>query len=488
MKTVVTRNTMKKSDEYMIQNKISSIELMNKASCAILKNFNFQGNVLIVSGIGNNAGDGYALACHLNRKGIHVELLLIEEKFTKDSQYYFNECKKFNISYHIYHNTFDFSKYDVLVDAIYGYGFHGMLTDKIKQLIIQMNESGKTIVSIDINSGLNADNGLADVCVRSDLTVAIGSYKPGHFLNMAKDYIKKIVCEDVDIEIKGNPYYLLEEEDFRGMFKERLEFSHKGTYGNVAIIGGSMNYSGSVKLANLSLSALRTGSGLCKLVIPNCIVDGVMPYILESTLFPMPDQDGLMLFSKEKIDEALQNTKAILLGIGIGKSDEISKVISYVIKNYTVPIIIDADGLNALAHINEKKEGLILTPHLKEFSRLSGYSINEILNDPIELAKTYASQNKAYVLLKGPTTIVTDGEDVYLINRGCSGMATVGSGDVLSGILLGLCSYQKVSLKLIALGAYINGVSGERASSGNNISMTSRDTVYEIKNVVKGLL
>ena len=265
MQKVITKSIMQNSDKYMANHE-SSLELMNKAAAAVMNSYPFKGKVLIVTGTGNNAGDGYALALILNKAGIEVNILQTKEEYSKDGKYYYNLCQKNNIITFLYNETFDFRKYNVLVDAIYGIGFKGNMPEKIANLIKQMNESNIPIVSIDINSGLDADNGLAKICIHSTLTVSIGTLKPGHLLNMAKDYIDKLVNQNIGIDIVGKPYYLLEKDDFKGFLPKRANYSHKGTYGLVGILGGSLKYSGSVKLASLSLSALTSGAGVARLM------------------------------------------------------------------------------------------------------------------------------------------------------------------------------------------------------------------------------
>ena len=485
MQKVISKETMRQSDKYTIENKYSSLQLMNKAAEAVLKSYQFNGKVLIVAGTGNNAGDGYALALHLQKNLIDVNILLTENKFSIDGKYYYDKCKNNNIDIYMYNKEFNFNNYDILVDAIYGIGFHGNMSEKIIEIIDKMNKSNKPIVSIDINSGLNSDNGLANTCIHSSLTVSIGALKPGHFLNMAKDNIDKLVNQNIDIDIIGETYYLLEDKDFKNFIPKRANYSHKGSYGLVGILGGCLKYSGSVKLASMSLSALTLGAGVSRLIIPKSITQSVLPYILESTIFPIDDENGQMIFKSEEIDKALEKITALLIGIGWDQNINNEKILNYILDNYKMPIVIDADGLNILANTNNIKPNLILTPHLKEFSRLTKIPIDEISKNSIKLAKEYAKNHHIILLLKGSTTIITDGEIVYLVNKGCPGMATAGSGDVLSGILIGLLGYQKPNIKTVAFAAYINGLAGEYAEQKkNSVSMLARDTVISLNEVI----
>lgn len=482
---------MKKSEKYTLGYLVSSKELMNRAGMAIMRSYNFKGNVLIICGDGDNAGDGYSLALHLSEKHIPVTIGLINSKFSINGKVYFEMCKKNKIPIYMIENV-DFLKFDILVDAIYGCNFKGILPKKEAEVIKMINNSQKKVISIDINSGLDADSGLTLECVHSDLTVAIGSYKLGHFLNMAKDYINELKCVDIGIPIIGEKLFLMEKADFKDVLKNRLEYSNKGDYGLVGIMGGCLEYSGAVKLANMSLSALRSGAGVARLIIPRSIAHSILPYLLESTLMPVPDEYGKMIYDKKSIDMALDKVTALLVGIGWGESREYQLILKYILENYEIPLVLDADGINTLSKMNldilkNTKCKVILTPHIKEFSRLSGYTAEEILNNPVELAQVFADKYKVILLLKGTTTIITDGFKTELVNRGCAGMATAGSGDVLSGIIAGLCGFNEPSVDMVSCGAYINGFAGEMASTGNYISMISSDTINYISKAITSM-
>ena len=237
---------------------------------------------------------------------------------------------------------------------------------------------------------------------------------------------------------------------------------------------------------------MRAGSGVSRLIVPRSIAPGVLPYLLESTLMPVFDEEGKMVYNKKNLEMALEKVTALLAGIGWGESREYQLILKFILENYAIPLILDADGINTLSKMNldilkNTKCKVILTPHIKEFSRLSGYTVDEILNNPVELAQVFADKYKVILLLKGTTTIVTDGFKTELVNRGCAGMATAGSGDVLSGIILGLCGFNDVSIDVVSCGAYINGLAGEMASGGNDISMLSSDTINYIGRAIASM-
>ena len=236
----------------------------------------------------------------------------------------------------------------------------------------------------------------------------------------------------------------LTKEEIKCIFPKRDENSHKGNFGYVGIMGGCTEYSGAVKLANLSSSSLTAGCGVVRVIVPKEIASSVTPYLLEQTLFTIKSKDGHMLFNKEEVDKSLEKLKAIAIGMGWGESKDNEKILEYILETKNIPVIIDADGLNTLSKmdksiLNKTKCKVILTPHLKEFERISGYDFEEIKTKPEELAIKFAKQfENVILLLKGHTTIVTDGKEGYLVKKGCPGMATAGSGDVLSGILVRL--------------------------------------------------
>ena len=285
--------------------------------------------------------------------------------------------------------------------------------------------------------------------------------------------------------------YEIETKDIKNKFIQRQRDTNKGDYGYVGIMGGSLEYSGAVKLANLSASAMRAGCGVVRLIVPEGIAKAIAPYLLEQTIFPMNDNENKMVFSEEQINEALAKLKALAIGMGWGQSKEYEKILEYILGNYNIPVVIDADGLNTISKmnmdiLNSTKCKVILTPHLKEFERLSKIKIEDIKQDEITIAKDFAKKYDVILLIKGPTTVVTDGEKVYLVKRGCSGMATAGSGDVLSGILVGLLGYNEPNILTVATGAYLNGIAGEIAQKKyTDISMIASDTVKCLPEAIK---
>ena len=399
-----------------------------------------------------------------------------------------NNCKAKGININLLEDNFNLDQYSIIVDGLIdSYSFNtNNFYDKIFSYI---NNSDIKVISVDLNSGLNPDTGIGKTIMKSDLTVSFGSFRYGHFLNMSKDYIGKLVNYKLFTVVTDT--YLLELNDCRRIFNNRKNDSSKYDYGLVSIMGGSNNYTGSIKLCNMASASMRSGVGLTRLCVPNTVGNAILPNILEATMCVMPSREGKMVFSKEEIDKALDKTTALVIGMGWGISEEYKEILEYILTNYDKPIVVDADGINMLSEmdlnlIKNYKSKVILTPHLREFSRLSKVDGHVIVNNPINIVKKFAKENNCILLLKGSTTIVSDGELVYLVDRGCSGMATAGSGDVLSGILGGLLAYNEADILTVAAAAYVNGMAGEEAEKEvGNVSLIATDTIRMIPMVIK---
>ena len=492
---LTTVATMRKSDAKTIASGISGRELMLRAAQGIFCAHDWNGKTAIVCGVGNNGGDGYALATLLQSSGHDCTLYLMGERFSDDGFYYYEQCQNMGIPSFPYSKGTDFSIYDTVVDCILGTGFGGPLEGLVRDAVIQINQTAQTVISADINSGLNGDNGLCDLAVRSNLTVSIGTYKTGLFLGNAKDWIGERKNVDIGIHMPPCKLFLAEETDFREILHRRKQSSHKGNYGYVTVMGGCIEYAGASKLANMSASALRAGCGVVQLAVPASIASAVAPFLLESTLLPIPsDEAGHMRFDTDILDSLLSRQAAIAVGMGWGRSEEQTQILQYLLQNGSIPLLIDADGLNTLATLDQsilKKTScpVVLTPHLKEFERISGIPMEEILKDPITHASNFAREYGVCLLLKGSCTVVTDGDVTILVDRGCAGMATAGSGDVLAGILVGLLGYSPVTPLTVACGAYIAGMAGELAEAAvNPISMIASDTVSKIGDAISKMM
>lgn len=497
MTEVVSVKNMRESDAATIAGGVSGRELMYRAGVGICESVSlWREPVAIVAGCGNNGGDGYVLATLLHARGISCTIFSLSERLSEDGRYYANICAEKGIPCVSRGADVDLSGYLTVVDCIFGTGFHGDVREPERSVIEAINcagDGGAYVVSVDINSGMNGQSGRCTTAVRSDLTVSIGSYKPGHFLGAAKDYIGGLVNCDIGITPVEMPYGLFEASDVKRALGVRKNDANKSTYGYIALIGGSECYSGAIRLAALAESAMRAGAGVTTVAAPKSLSPVILPAILESTFFPLSEENGFLKFDADKFDRLTRRVKVVAFGMGVGNSGETERAVEFLLTRFAGTLVLDADGLNALARLprellREREGKVVLTPHPLEFARLSGLTVNEVLDDPIGHAKDYARDTGAVVLLKGATTVVTDGERVILVDRGCPGMATAGSGDVLSGILAALLGYVSDPTVATATASYLNGRAGELAEKENGaISMTAGDTARQVKNAVREL-
>ncbi|MBR6165721.1 MAG: NAD(P)H-hydrate dehydratase [Clostridia bacterium] len=492
MQNILSVGEMRMSDAIAISSFVPGMELMRRAGEGIFRAAAWKPPVAVVCGTGNNAGDGFVTAMMLADAGIPCEILLREETFTGDGKFWFDCCTAKRIPVRMWSEIETLEGYGSVADCIFGTGFHGSAEGESARMIRLINESGAYVVSADINSGLNGDNGLAEQAVRSDLTVCIGSWQPGHFLNMAADLMREKVCVDIGIPPKGRGMQLMEAEDAAEMFPPRKHFSHKGDYGTVALMGGSLRYSGAVRLAALANAGMRAGAGIARLCAPRSLCEKMIPEILEATLFPLDEERGELVFREETFREALAGTRAAAFGMGAGNTEETRKAVEWLLRNYEGTLILDADGLNALAAggceaLAESRGKVILTPHPGEFARLSGRKPEKIRNNPIPLAEEFARKHGVTLLLKGPATIITDGTKTILTDRGTPGMATGGSGDVLSGILSAVAAaHPDDPTMAAAAAAWINGRAGEIAAERmGDVSMTAGDTAAAVPEAIR---
>ena len=487
---------MRRSDAECIAKGTAARDLISRAASVLFEAVDWKAPVLLCCGSGNNAADGYALALRLREAGLPCEILRLSPRCSPEGGEFLSRCREAGIPDRLWAEGDPLPPAATVVDCLFGTGFRGEPAGAYRAMIEAINAAGAAgafVVSADINSGLHGDSGQGEICVRSDLTVSFGAFQPGHFLGRAKDVIKRKTCRDVGIAPAEEPYHLLEPADVAAVFPPRLNDSHKGTYGYCALLGGSLRYGGAVRLAAMANAAMRAGAGVARVGLPRSLAPAFLPLILESTLCPLPDREGSLLFREEALAEAVTGTKAAAFGMGAGLEAEGETILTWLLAHYPAPLLVDADGLTFLSRLprqqlRDRTAPLILTPHVKEFSRLSGLTVPEILSNPIPVARAYAADTGAVVLLKGPATVITDGKSTLLTDTGCPGMATAGSGDVLSGILTALLSAGAPPLLAAAAAAWINGRAGELAQSRvGAVSMVASDTVAALPEVIRGL-
>ena len=476
MTKILTCSQMKSADNWTINTlKISSEELCLRAGNAIyeqiVQNFN-KGSVLICIGIGNNGADGEVV----------YELLCKNSSFSVDKLY----AKDFVIPD---------KAYDIIIDCIFGIGLNRNVEGNYKKCIDYINNCNSIVVSCDIPSGLNGDNGLKmGTCVCADYTYAIQHLKLGHYLNDGVDNCGIISVLDIGIVANESDYAeVVDYSIVNGLFEKRKRNVNKGNFGKACIIGGSMDFPGSVILSCNALTALKMGVGYSNLCIPKSLLPVYASINPECTITCLNDDNGRVVFDKQIIDKLL-NYDCIAIGMGIGVSEEVYKIISYLLKSYKGKLVIDADGLNTLSKygvdvLRDATCSIVLTPHVVEFSRLIGREKGEILYNGVALVKEFSKKYNVITILKNATSIITDGNLLRINVTGCSGMAKGGSGDVLSGIICGLLARSINNFDCVCASSYLFGLCGEVAQKNSNeYCMTATDVVKEIPNVVNSFL
>jgi hydroxyethylthiazole kinase-like uncharacterized protein yjeF len=311
-------------------------------------------------------------------------------------------------------------------------------------------------------------------------------------ISHSRNYATAIAVAEGDsrLSIIGNTNLCAEaKSDYpMSIFKKRNIDSHKGDFGKVFIVGGSYNMSGAVILA--TKAALRVGAGLVTCVIPKSIIDRVGSSVIESTYHACSEKDGYIELSNEEIDSIIQKCDVIGFGVGIGRTSGVKKALSYLLENSNKPVVVDADGLSVLAGMKGclkcAKTKIILTPHVGEMARLLDVDVNYVNNNRIETAKNFAKEYNCIVLLKGSNTIVTNGSRVYINKTGNPGMASGGSGDVLTGIITGLIGQGYDTFDAAALGAYLHGIAGDDAYKRYGYGLTAGDIIDFIGIYLKG--
>lgn len=481
------------AEKVAIDHGIDEIALMGQAATGILEAIDDSyTHIGILCGKGNNAGDGYALAHLLHQSGKTPLLYCFSDHLTPAAEHYYKLCQADCIPIRIEIGDPSFAECDLLVDCLFGIGFRGEVTSPWLEVIDAANRSGLPIVAADIPSGLNALNGQGAHSIRATQTVAIGGYKYGHFLGRGRDVCGDLWLTPIRLKPMGS-VRLIENEDISSLFDPRPHDCHKGTFGTVTLLGGSLPYSGAPKLSAMASAALRAGCGIARLAVPSCLTNAVLPYLLETTLCPMPSADGHLAYDEVALRMAFQGASCGAVGMGMGLYEDNSKILTWILENLSIPLVIDADGLNTLSSMKNGLDLLrstqckvVLTPHPKEFSRLCNRSVRDILEDPINHALKFAKDYRCILLLKGTSTIVTDGNDVIVVTRGCGGMATAGSGDVLSGVVASMLAWcSEDPLFTVSASAHLCGLAGEIAERRvGSVAMIASDTVAAIPEAI----
>jgi len=504
---VVTAQEMQALDRKAIEEcGIPSLQLMERAGEGVVYALEqahgpLRGKtVSIVVGKGNNGGDGLVVGRLLMKRGaiVRVHLLTDPTRLTGDALTNFTRYRDLGGTFvapppsspaHILQSL---EESELVVDAIFGTGLGKPIEGMFAEIIASMNQSRRPIVAIDVPSGLSGDSGaVLGSAIRATQTVTLALPKRGLFLDQGITHTGEIVITDIGIPAACVDDAVVATQLITGSYvtahlPSRPRDAHKGTFGHVGIIAGSVGKTGAAVLA--SQAALRTGAGLVSLAIPETLNDILESMLIEVMTVPIPDI-SIRAFGSPSVTALLEfaNRKtAVAIGPGIGTHNETIDVVMELIPQLTMPCVIDADGLNAvatnLAVLNVAKAPIILTPHPGEMARLLGCSNADVSHDRLGSATELSRKTGAIVILKGARTLVASPDgSVDICPTGNPGMATGGTGDVLTGIITGLLGQGLSARAAAAVGVYLHGLTGDIvAMAQGSYGMIAGDLVASI--------
>lgn len=471
----------------MLNNDASKYKTVNKYKTA-------RSNTVIIAGKGNNGGDALAVAKHLYNKGFSITVFIIakRDEIKGDAAINLNILEKIGVECRMIYNK-DQSyenqgakkqleilkeelKHAVLViDGIFGTGIKAEITGLYADVINMVNESGENVVSIDIPSGVNGENGkVMGTCIKACRTVTFGLPKIGLVIHPGCEYTGEVIIADIgfpqkaieQLEIKT---HIIDENMVKEIIPLRKSDSNKGDYGRVLILSGSNGMTGSGCLT--ANAALRSGAGLVYLGVPKSLAFSYEINSVESITIPLEDSELGNLSGKsiDQIAEQMKDKNVIAMGMGLSDKEEIFDVVKYIVGTSEIPLVLDADALNSISGdvsvLGSLKVDAVITPHPGEMARLAGITIEDVQNNRIEVARDFAQKWKITTVLKGSKTIVAAPDGGIFINTsGNPGMATAGSGDVLTGIIAALIG-QGIKVRDAAIaGVYIHGLAGDLAA------------------------
>lgn len=496
---------------------ISTDILMERASLAVCdeidryitdKKITRKCRVLVFAGVGNNGGDGACIARLLKQRGYLVNLCIIGDP-TKCTDLLIKQlkiCASYGITPDTFSNIRDnksVSDWDIIVDAMFGIGLSRPVIGSYEEAISYINDSKKErldglyVVSVDIPSGINADNGRVMGCaVMADTTVTFNQVKIGHLLYPGCEYIGNLLVRDAGITQESfcgkEPTYIWYDDEVRALLPERKRDSNKGTNGKVLIIAGSKTISGACILS--ASACLKSGAGMVMVFTAAENADAVKTLLPEALLSTYEDFEPIL----PRLSEAMKWSSCAVIGPGIGTEGRGAELVRTLFDNYDKDIVADADALNIIAGDEELRsivsnyatggKRLIITPHLGEFSRLFKRDIKDCKEHILEYPKDLANELHCTVVCKDARSIVSDSNEkkIYINMSGNDGMATAGSGDVLTGVIGALLSYNISAFEAACLGTYIHGCAGNASANGHGrLSMTASDIVDELESTLK---
>lgn len=463
-------------------------------------------HVVIFSGKGNNGGDGFVAARHLLNKGAQVQVFLAAEQdqIKGDARVNLNIWAKAGQKVLPLTKINDLNlvrlalmNADLVVDALYGTGFKGTIQKPMASFIEAINECGKPVIAVDIPSGLEADTGrTGGACIRAGHTVTFALPKIGLILPESRPYVGKLHVADISIPaalLTDNQAkrYLITRQLVSGNWPHRKGGEHKGSFGRVLLIAGSRGMSGAAVLA--AQAAARSGAGLVTLGVPSGIHDIVEAKLTEVMTFPLPETNSGALdrTALDIITERAANTGVIALGPGLGGAGDTKTLIRELLLRIDKPCVLDADGLNAMAGRTELfrlvKPDLVLTPHPGEMARLCGLSTEKVQSSRLEIAAKKAVEWHSVVVLKGAGTVIAEPDgSIYINNTGNPGMASGGTGDVLTGMIAGLLAQRMPAGAAAAAAVYLHGRAGDSAAQQKGMAgMLATDLLEHLPAVIK---
>ena len=497
MQLWVNAAQMKAADQYTIQKLgVPSLELMEHAAQACVQVLEDEkvdlSNVCVVCGSGNNGGDGFAIARILQNNRYSVETFCVgnPEHYTEETQeqmHRLQECGG-KITYGMPQED----SYSVVIDAVFGVGLSRKVEGRYRQVIEQMNRMRGTKFAVDIPSGLSATTGCILGCAfKADYTVTFQLKKIGLELSQGRTMAGKVIVPDIGISTDS----ICEDQEivrtagkdiYRKMLPDRPEDSNKGTYGRLLVIAGSKGMAGAAYLN--AHAAYMTGAGLVRIYTSSDNREILQTLLPEAIITTYEE------YNKEELLSLLTWADGVCIGSGLGMSRLSEKILKTVIEYVKVPCLIDADGLNLLAennnYLNQMAERrFVITPHMKEMSRLTGTPVEELKADRIQILKDFISRYRITCVLKDSRTLIASEEKGIRMNlTGNSAMAKAGSGDVLAGVISGWMVQGKEAEDAAELGTYIHGLSGDLAKFEKGVySVMARDLIEYISKALMKL-
>lgn len=465
---------------------ISYLRLMENAGSACAKTIRTRFDktdkrkVVVLCGKGKNGGDGFVAARKLQENGYDVRVFLTCGTPTaENAQEMFERLTELEIPVDPYDAASDrqharLQEADIIIDAVFGTGFSGILPESLQELFAFLRSCKGYVVSIDLPSGLSADTNLVESgAVYADLTISVMALKKALVCAPAKDHAGEVEVVSIGVpkELYA-PYDKLvtfTEKEIADWFPARDSDANKGSFGKALIVAGSYEMPGAALLS--SSACVETGAGLVRLAFPECAYAAVTAAVPEKVLLPLKaNRFGRISAQNEKrLLDALSSSTACLIGCGLGVDYDTQALVRAVLQNAKIPLILDADGINAVQNdidmIREAKAPVILTPHPGEAARLLGCTAQDVQNDREGACRTLCEKTGATVVLKGAGTLVSkDGVHFAMNQTGNPGMATAGSGDVLAGMILGLLCIGLSPLEACIAGAHIHGLAGDTIS------------------------